>query len=152
MVIVIDFDGTCVTNEFPKIGDEIGATPVLKELVQNGHELVLFTSRNDQNKWLSYFSNAKKKQNHLTEAINWFKERDIPLYGIQKHPKQKRWSSSPKAFGDIIIDYSTLGCPLVYPDANSISKTPYADWIEIRAYLVDLGLLNDLTKESVYHK
>jgi hydroxymethylpyrimidine pyrophosphatase-like HAD family hydrolase len=62
MVVVIDFDGTCVTNEFPRIGDEIGATPVLKELVQNGHELVLFTSRKDQNKWLSYFRVLKKNR------------------------------------------------------------------------------------------
>lgn len=148
MTIVIDFDGTCVTNEFPKIGNEIGATSVLKELIQNGHELILFTSRHDQKKWLSYFSLSKEKQNHLTEAVNWFKERGIPLYGIQKHPKQKRWSSSPKAFGELIIDDSTLGCPLILPEENSLSKMPYADWIQIRAYLVDLGLLSNPTKES----
>ena len=47
MDIVIDFDGTVVTHEFPKIGRDIGAVPVLKELVANGHRLILFTMRSD---------------------------------------------------------------------------------------------------------
>lgn len=34
MVIAVDFDGTCVTHEFPKIGKDIGAIPVLRELVE----------------------------------------------------------------------------------------------------------------------
>ena len=148
MTIVIDFDGTCVTNEFPKIGNEIGATSVLKELIQNGHELILFTSRHNQKNWLSYFPLSKEKQNHLTEAVNWFKQRGIPLYGIQKHPKQKRWSSSPKAFGDLMIDDSALGCPLILPKENSLNKIPYADWTQIRVHLADLGLLSNPTKES----
>lgn len=29
MIIAVDFDGTCVTHEFPKVGEEIGAAPVL---------------------------------------------------------------------------------------------------------------------------
>jgi len=33
MEICIDFDGTCVTHEFPKVGKDIGAVPVLKKLV-----------------------------------------------------------------------------------------------------------------------
>ena len=37
MIIGIDFDGTCVKHAFPSIGDDIGAVPVLKELVDNGH-------------------------------------------------------------------------------------------------------------------
>ena len=35
MVIGIDFDGTCVTHEFPFVGIDIGAVPVLKELIAN---------------------------------------------------------------------------------------------------------------------
>lgn len=34
MVIAVDFDGTCVTHEFPKIGKDIGAIPVLRKLVE----------------------------------------------------------------------------------------------------------------------
>ena len=45
MIIGIDFDGTCVKHAFPAIGDDIGAVPVLKELVDKGHKLILFTMR-----------------------------------------------------------------------------------------------------------
>ena len=47
MDIVIDFDGTVVTHDFPKVGNDIGAVPVLKELIANGHRLILFTMRSD---------------------------------------------------------------------------------------------------------
>lgn len=43
MIIAVDFDGTCVTHEFPKVGRDIGAVPVLRKLVENGHKLILFT-------------------------------------------------------------------------------------------------------------
>jgi hypothetical protein len=37
MEINIDFDGTCVTHDFPNIGTDIGSIP-LKKLVANGHK------------------------------------------------------------------------------------------------------------------
>ena len=46
--IVVDFDGTCVTHEFPKVGLDIGAVPVLKKLVAVGHRLILFTMRSNR--------------------------------------------------------------------------------------------------------
>lgn len=46
-IIGIDFDGTVVTHDFPKIGKDIGAVPILKRLVDNGHKLILFTMRSD---------------------------------------------------------------------------------------------------------
>ena len=33
MILAIDFDGTCVKHKFPEIGEEIGATPILKQIV-----------------------------------------------------------------------------------------------------------------------
>ena len=41
MNIAIDFDGTCVSHEFPEIGKDIDAIPVLKELIKSGHNLIL---------------------------------------------------------------------------------------------------------------
>jgi hypothetical protein len=35
IVIAVDFDGTCVTHEYPRVGQDIGAVPVLKKLVEN---------------------------------------------------------------------------------------------------------------------
>ena len=45
MVIAVDFDGTCTTHEYPSIGKDIGAVPVLKKLVRNGHKLIIWTMR-----------------------------------------------------------------------------------------------------------
>lgn len=39
MIIAVDFDGTCVTHEYPHIGKDIGAIPVLQQLTQEGHQL-----------------------------------------------------------------------------------------------------------------
>lgn len=47
MTIILDFDGTCVTNEFPQVGKNIGAEFVLRRLQESGHKLVLFTARAD---------------------------------------------------------------------------------------------------------
>lgn len=35
MDICIDFDGTCVSHEFLRIGKDIGAIPILKQLVND---------------------------------------------------------------------------------------------------------------------
>ena len=71
MEIAVDFDGTCVTHDYPRVGKDIGAIPVLKALVQKGHKLILWTMRSGIG---------------LEAAVNWFKENDIPLYGIQINP------------------------------------------------------------------
>jgi hydroxymethylpyrimidine pyrophosphatase-like HAD family hydrolase len=47
-IIAIDFDGTCVSHEYPLVGKDIGAIPVLKELMSNGHRLILFTMRSNK--------------------------------------------------------------------------------------------------------
>jgi len=47
MIIAVDFDGTCVAYDFPNIGQDIGAVPVLEELVAAGHKLILWTVRGD---------------------------------------------------------------------------------------------------------
>jgi hypothetical protein len=39
MKIAIDFDGTCVKHEFPKVGADIGAIPVLRKLTKQGISL-----------------------------------------------------------------------------------------------------------------
>jgi len=129
MDIVIDFDGTCVTHEFPDIGREIGATPVLREMVDAGHRLILFTIR----------SNDKKKNNHtLDDAVTWFREREIPLFGIQTHPHQYLWTLSPKAYGELYIDDAALGCPLIIPKNY---ERPYVDWIAVRKFLAENGII-----------
>lgn len=134
MDIVIDFDGTVVTHEFPKIGKDIGAVPVLRELVNKGHNLILFTMRSDVESPKSDDETIiAEPGNYLTDAVNWFKENDIPLYGIQRNPTQDSWTSSPKAYGQIIIDDAALGCPLKLD--KKISERPFVNWELIRFIL-----------------
>ena len=140
MDICIDFDGTCVAHEYPNIGKDIGAVPVLKELVENGHRLILFTMRSDRKKKKKVDGQeVMVEENVLTEAVQWFADNDIPLYGVQKNPTQRFWTSSPKAYGHLYIDDAALGCPLVLDDPDS--DRPYADWVRIRKMLVDSEIL-----------
>jgi hypothetical protein len=147
MTIVLDFDGTCVANEYPRVGSEIGATKILKELVANGHQLVLFTMRSNKRTFLSNLLNWHSKEDDcLTEAVNWFSERKIPLYGIQKDPNQKTWVDLPKLKGELIIDDAALDCPLVYPLGKGKGCRPYVDWQKVRDNLVRLGVLPENEK------
>lgn len=136
MQIGIDFDGTCVTHEYPEIGKDIGAIPVLKSLVANGHLLILFTMRSDREVKTNI---GTYHEFFLSDAVEWFKENDIPLYGIQTDPEQGLWTDSPKAYANLYIDDAALGCPLVFP--KNSNERPYADWETIRKMLKEKGLI-----------
>lgn len=143
MTIGIDFDGTCVTHEFPKIGKDIGAVPVLRGLVESGHKLILFTMRSD-------VVNPKgddnelhlESGNYLTDAVNWFKQNEIPLYGIQTNPTQHTWTKSPKAYAQLYIDDAALGCPLKFD--MYISDRPFVDWVIVEELLIRSRILTSL--------
>lgn len=137
MDICIDFDGTCVTHEFPKVGKDIGAAPVLKKLINKGHRLILFTMRSDDDNGPSEEFPNEHGGKYLTDAVNWFKENNITLYGIQRNPTQT-WTTSPKAYGQLYIDDAALGCPLRF---THISDRPYVDWIKVEKLLKESGIL-----------
>ena len=67
MIIAIDFDGTCVTHEYPSVGKDVGAVSVLEDLIYNGHKLILNTMRSGK---------------ELSDAVKWFENNNIELYGI----------------------------------------------------------------------
>lgn len=123
MIIAVDFDGTCVTHEYPNIGKDIGATVVLKSLSNKGYPLILWTMRCGK---------------HLEQAVNWFAERQIPLYGINNNPSQKSWTSSPKVYANILIDDTSLGVPLT---SDERSDRPFVDWDKVAEILTNSGVL-----------
>lgn len=135
--INIDFDGTCVTHNFPDIGKDIGAQYVLKELVTNNIGLILFTMRCDNNDY--QHPDGSIKNDGLTKAIKWFEQNNISLYGIQTNPTQHSWTSSPKSYAPYMIDDSALGCPLL--NIPKISPRPFVDWCEVTWILYRLKLL-----------
>jgi len=138
MEIAIDFDGTCVTHEFPNVGKDIGAAPILRRLVDAGHRLILFTMRSDGNHGASGEFPDINGGLFLTDAINWFKDNGIELYGIQKNPEQT-WTTSPKAYAQLYIDDASLGCPLLFK--KDISPRPFVDWERVENTLMLSGIL-----------
>jgi hypothetical protein len=143
MEICIDFDGTCVTHEFPKVGKDIGAVPVLKKLIKSGHKLILFTMRSDiENPKSDEYNIKADGGKYLSEAVNWFEQNSIQLYGINENPKQKDWTKSPKAYGQLYIDDAAIGCPLRY--APDLSDSPFVDWFKVEKILWHSGVINDI--------
>lgn len=97
--MAVDFDGTCVKHRYPMVGEDVdGAVSVLKELVRKGHKIILYTMRGGDT---------------LDDAISWFIDNDIELWGINRNPEQYRWSSSPKVFANLYID----DAPLVFVES-----------------------------------
>lgn len=124
MVIAIDFDGTCVTNEYPNVGKDIGAVPVLKRIVEKGHRIILYTMRDNE---------------RLKDAEQWFKSNGIPLFGVNNNPTQKRWSSSPKIYAHLYIDDAALGVPLKFN--KKISDEYFVDWEKVENLLRENGII-----------
>ena len=114
ITVAVDFDGTCVTHEYPRIGRAVGAEPVLYELVKQGARLILWTMRSGK---------------ELADAVRWFEERNIPLWGINENPEQKTWTQSPKAYAQLYIDDAALGAPLC---PGQDGEHPYVDWAKVR--------------------
>ena len=122
LVISVDFDGTCVTHEYPAIGKDIGAQRVLNQLVDKGHRIILFTMRSGI---------------ELEEAKLWFARNDIPLFGVNENPEQHTWTTSPKPFSHFYIDDMALGCPLKSDGKSRM----FVNWDRIEQMLIDGGVL-----------
>jgi hypothetical protein len=131
--ICVDFDGTCVTHDYPRVGEDIGAAPVLRKLTDKGYKLILFTMRSEKGVREGKFSSG------LTDAVKWFSDNQIPLFGVQTNPTQKFWTESPKAYGQIYLDDAALGAPLKFDP--KISDRPFYDWEKAEQMLKDMGVL-----------
>ena len=99
MVIAVDFDGTIVEHMYPKIGKEIPfATDTLKELIKDGHQLILLSVRED---------------GLLQEAVDWCHRRGVDFWAVNKdYPEEERSKNnhfSRKLKVDMFIDDRNVG-------------------------------------------
>lgn len=119
MIIAIDFDGTCVEFGYPSIGREAPhCVEVLHYLLDAGHKLILYTMRDGD---------------ELEEAVQWFKDRHIELYGVNENPTQHKWTTSPKVYADVYIDDMALGVPLTSASEGArkvVDWSDVMDWFE----------------------
>lgn len=118
MIIAVDFDGTCVKHAYPYLGEDIGAQYWLKEFVDAGAKLILWTMRSGD---------------ELIDAEYWFYNNNIPLFGVNSNPEQHNWTDSPKAYPHLYIDDAAYGCPLYYEDG----QRPYVDWNSVGPIVLD---------------
>lgn len=114
-IIGIDFDGTCVTDLFPYVGDNIGAASVLRKLADK-NLLILYTVRDGK---------------YLQDAVDWFEYNHINLYSVNYNPEPV--SSSPKLYCDYYIDDRNIGTPL--------TDKGYVDWNKMLVLLRQKNLL-----------
>lgn len=136
LYIAVDFDGTCVTHEFPEIGKDIGAQKVLKRLVTSGHKLILNTMRGNLVSRLN-----PTGRNHIAEAIQWFKDNNIPIVAVYKHPTQTHWTNSYKCHADLYIDDRNVCMPKIHD--ITICETPFVDWPTLEQWLVANYIIQD---------
>lgn len=130
-IIAIDFDGTIVTHEYPRVGKPIPlAKEVINMLTDNGHLCFLWTMRDNEN---------------LEAAKKYCKDNGIMLCNYNQSPDQ--FSDSPKQYATIYIDDAALGCPLSYD--SGMSLRPYVDWYRISGMLKNNGLLTQEQFESL---
>lgn len=117
MIIAVDFDGTIVEHDYPRIGKPIPmAIETMIGLQQSGNKLILWTMRSGD---------------ELQAAVNYCKDNGIEFWGVNENPDQYKWTTSPKVYANYYIDDAALGCPLL---GKKFEVRPYVDWREVRKY------------------
>lgn len=105
MIIGIDFDGTCVRNEWPYVGETIpGCVETLRHFVRHGHKLVLWSCR----EYAEY-----NGINLLKQALIWFRHNQIELYAVNENPDIRKmgYPVSRKCHVDLLIDDHAVCIP-----------------------------------------
>jgi 2-hydroxy-3-keto-5-methylthiopentenyl-1-phosphate phosphatase len=96
-VIAVDFDGTIVEDKYPKIGKAMPfAFETLKILEKEGHRLILWTYRKEQ---------------ELQDAVDFCKENGLEFYAVNKSFPEEVFTESTrrKLHVDLFIDDKNLG-------------------------------------------
>jgi len=98
MIIAVDFDGTIVKHEYPKIGRELPfAIDTLKRLQQKPeYQLILWTVREGV---------------ELQEALEFCKNRGLEFYAVNSnYPEEEAEHKEPRKLkADLFIDDRNLG-------------------------------------------
>jgi len=98
LVIAVDFDGTIVTHEYPRIGKDIPfAIETLRKLQEDFHlRLIMWTVREGK---------------ELAEAVEYCRKRGLEFYAVNSNYPEETPESreSRKLKADLFIDDRNLG-------------------------------------------
>lgn len=123
MTIAIDFDGTIVTHEYPRIGEELPfATDTLKMLQKDGHKLILWTVREGKLR---------------DEAVEWCKQRGVEFYAINNDYPEETQSGNEHFSRKLKVD--------MWIDDRNIGGLP--DWSTIYRMVSHKLTWNDIMRE-----
>lgn len=142
-IIAIDFDGTIVEHDYPRIGREmLFAFSTIKELHKRGHRLILFTYRTG---------------NLLDEAVEYCRKNGVEFYAVNKNfPEEEYNNDVPRKLNaDVFIDDRNIGgflgwstiWQILHPDGgdfNHMVKNPEAH----NNYKQDRGFFKKLFKKK----
>ncbi|MCL1938341.1 MAG: hypothetical protein FWF52_08105 [Candidatus Azobacteroides sp.] len=126
MTIAVDFDGTIVEHEYPKIGKPIPfALDVLKKLQQDRHKIILWTMR---------------EGSLLQEAIDYCAKSGLTFYAHNRnYPEEEFREGDPrKLSADIFIDDRNIGG---LPDWGIIYKIVKSGYNSMQG--IDMMMDND---------
>ncbi|MEQ8714427.1 MAG: hydrolase [Cyclobacteriaceae bacterium] len=97
LVIAVDFDGTIVDHEYPRIGAEkLFAFQTLRALQDKGHRLILWTIRDGKT---------------LEDAVEYCRSNGIEFYAVNENFPNEGFEpgQSRKVNADIFIDDRNVG-------------------------------------------
>jgi len=117
MTIAVDFDGTIVEHDYPKIGKPIPfAIEVLKKLQQEEHHLLILWS--------------VREGDLLEDAVKYCKRSGIEFYAVNKnYPEETPGIEPRKINADLYIDDKNIGgipdWGVIY---NMVKSNSNGDW------------------------
>jgi hypothetical protein len=129
MIIAIDFDGTIVANNYPKIGEvRYGAKDVINKLFNDGHYIIIWTCRTNQ---------------HLVDCAVWLAKNGFRFHQINESCPENMieyCGDSRKVYADIYIDdRSVSGLPSWDEIYNIIAKRQKDKLLQIAFNETHLG-------------
>lgn len=125
--ILLDFDGTCVTHDYPEVGKRHWCNSSAKE--------------NRCWRSSSDFTHDALWTIIYSKSAQWFQSNQIPLFAVNENPEQKSWTNSPKVYGSAHIDdvscwdlwkWDTLKLLLPW--------RPFVDWVKMEYELIKRGI------------
>ena len=160
-VIAVDFDNTVCLDEWPEVGPLFeDAIKVLKELINNGHYLILYTQRSKRYPLccpeLKQFIKDHSERYHandtgfilkdevdiLTDACKIFTDNNVKLWDINQNLEWETISGdhSRKLFADYYIDDHNVGMQYKIIINKNGESCKACDWNFIDDWFVKEGL------------
>jgi len=105
-IIAIDFDGTIVEHEFPKIGKLMpGAKEVINEWYDKGYYILVWTCRNNHEP-----DHPEWDQAPISAVREFLMKEGVKFHGInQQQPGLGFYLESRKIYANVYIDDRNLG-------------------------------------------